>query len=387
MKTSFKKKVLWLHKVLGLATGSIVFVVAVTGCCWVFKEEIESLYSSYTKVTPQNKPMVTASKARTIGLTVFPERYIHGTLYKKENDAIEVIFYEADPEFYQSVFINPYSGEVLHVKDHLSGFFGFVLRGHLYLWLPKAIGEQIVSVSIFLFLFILVSGLILWWPKKRKNLKQRLTFNWKPTTRWKRKNFDLHSVIGFYMYSLAFVFAFTGSVLAFNWFYYVVYKSAGGEKAPQFIIPENVSVAAGEDENTLVLDKLVPMLKKESPDAVSYELHYPHSDSTSIYVEVSRQEGVHYSADYRFFDANTLNELETPSIYGKYKNADFADKVIRMNYDIHIGAIGGLAGKVIAFISSLIIASLPITGILLWYGRKYKAPTSRKENAPQGYLG
>ncbi|MEM6542299.1 MAG: PepSY-associated TM helix domain-containing protein, partial [Bacteroidota bacterium] len=133
MKTSFKKKVLWLHKVLGLATGSIVFVVAVTGCCWVFKEEIESLYSSYTKVTPQNKPMVTASKARTIGLTVFPERYIHGTLYKKENDAIEVIFYEADPEFYQSVFINPYSGEVLHVKDHLSGFFGFVLRGHLYL--------------------------------------------------------------------------------------------------------------------------------------------------------------------------------------------------------------------------------------------------------------
>jgi len=47
---------------------------------------------------------------------------------------------------------------------------------------------------------------------------------------------------------------------------------------------------------------------------VSYEIHYPHSDSTSIYVEVSRQEGVHYSADYRFFDANTLNEIETPSV-------------------------------------------------------------------------
>ena len=76
MKTSFKKKVLWLHKVLGLATGFIVFVVAVTGCCWVFKEEIESLYSSYTKVTPQNKPMVTASKARTIGLTVFPDHFV-----------------------------------------------------------------------------------------------------------------------------------------------------------------------------------------------------------------------------------------------------------------------------------------------------------------------
>jgi len=128
------------------------------------------------------------------------------------------------------------------------------------------------------------------------------------------------------------------------------------------------------------------LLKKESPDAFSYELHYPHSDSTSIYVEVSRQEGVHYNADYRFFDANTLNEIETPSIYGKYKNADFADKVIRMNYDIHIGAIGGLAGKVIAFISSLIIASLPITGVLLWYGRKHKS-IARKEKLSQQNVG
>ncbi|MEL7268293.1 MAG: PepSY-associated TM helix domain-containing protein [Bacteroidota bacterium] len=58
-----------------------------------------------------------------------------------------------------------------------------------------------------------------------------------------------------------------------------------------------------------------------------------------------------------------------------------------MNYDIHIGAIGGLAVKVIAFISSLIIASLPITGILLWYGRKYKAATSRKEKLSQQSVG
>ena len=43
-----------------------------------------------------------------------------------------------------------------------------------------------------------------------------------------------------------------------------------------------------------------------------------------------------------------------------------------MNYDIHIGAIGGIAGKIIAFLSSLLIASLPVTGTLLWYGRTYK---------------
>jgi len=47
-----------------------------------------------------------------------------------------------------------------------------------------------------------------------------------------------------------------------------------------------------------------------------------------------------------------------------------------MNYDIHIGAIGGIFGKIIAFLISLGIASLPMTGILLWYGRTYKKSSS-----------
>ena len=43
-----------------------------------------------------------------------------------------------------------------------------------------------------------------------------------------------------------------------------------------------------------------------------------------------------------------------------------------MNYDIHVGAIGGILGKIIAFIASLVIASLPLTGFLIWWGRKKK---------------
>ena len=60
------------------------------------------------------------------------------------------------------------------------------------------------------------------------------------------------------------------------------------------------------------------------------------------------------------------------SIYGKYVNTNFADNVIRMNYDIHVGSIGGIAGKIIAFIVALISASLPITGFFIWYGRRNK---------------
>lgn len=369
MKT--KKLIFQLHKILGLATGIIVFIVAITGCCWAFREEIESLYDDYKTVTPEETAIITVTKAKEIALTVFPENTVHGTLYKKKTDAVEVIFYDAEPEFYQSVFINPYSGKIIKVDNHTTGFFAFILKGHMRVWLPKEIGEQVVGASILIFVLIIISGFILWIPKKRKNLKQRLKFDWKKTTKWKRKNFDLHTVTGFYICSLALVIAFTGSIMSYNWLKYVVYKSTGGKKEVFFEIPKNIDSIAISN-TTKPIDLLIPILQKESPNAEGFELHYPKDKEESIYVEVSNSKGLFYNSDFRFFDQNSLKEIASEAIYGKYKNATIPDKILRMNYDIHIGAIGGITGKIIAFIISLLTATLPVTGILLWYGRKYK---------------
>jgi uncharacterized iron-regulated membrane protein len=375
---NYKKSILWLHKVLGLITGVVVFIVAITGCCWAFKDEIESLYTDYKIVEKQDKPILTPTEVKNIGASIFPNNTIHGSLFSNKNEAIEVIFYDAEPEFYQSVFLNPYTGNIIHIEDHLSGFFAFVLKGHMRLWLPKDIGEQVVGASILVFIVIIISGFILWIPKKRKNLKQRLQFMWKPTTRWKRKNFDLHAIVGFYICSLALILAFTGTIMSYAWLQYAVYKSVGGDKVAAFIIPENISGEFKQDGDTVPMDFLVAKLQKELPHAQNIELHYPESETSSIYIEISNTDGIYYDSDFRFFDQNTLEEIETPGIYGSYKDAKVADKILRMNYDIHVGAIGGLPGKIIAFLVSLLTATLPVTGVLLWYGRKYKKEKERK---------
>ncbi|MNL34360.1 hypothetical protein D3C87_1563290 [compost metagenome] len=43
-----------------------------------------------------------------------------------------------------------------------------------------------------------------------------------------------------------------------------------------------------------------------------------------------------------------------------------------MNYGIHTGQILNLPGKIIAFIVSLIAAALPVSGFVIWYGRRKK---------------
>jgi len=295
-------------------------------------------------------------------------RYVGG---KEENEPIEVIFYEAEPEFYQSVFIHPYEGKVLLVKNHYSGFFDFVLKGHIRLWLPKIIGEYVVSFSVLFYFIMVISGIILWWPKRKSQRKHKFKFNWKSSTRWKRKNYDLHSIIGFYSSALISTLIFTGCVMAFGVFYFLTYKAFGGDKNFRFEPPigqqvENNSLA------TQNLDRLVYSLLDNTPEASSLEVHVPESDTATILVEVFKDEAIHYNIDYRFFDQTNLKEMPNHSIYGKYEHTDVADKVIRMNYDIHIGSIGGIWGKILAFICSLISASLPVTGFTIWLGRKKK---------------
>jgi uncharacterized iron-regulated membrane protein len=56
------------------------------------------------------------------------------------------------------------------------------------------------------------------------------------------------------------------------------------------------------------------------------------------------------------------------------------EKAAAVNYDLHVGSILGLPGKILAFFASLIAASLPLSGFYIWWGRKNK--TTIKKTIP-----
>ncbi|MBD0402281.1 PepSY domain-containing protein [Flammeovirga sp. EKP202] len=377
-KKSIKKIFRKLHLYTGFISGLIVFILSITGCCWVFNKEIKNYFDDYSQIIPQNKEVLSPLKIKEIAAEVFPGHLIHGIAYQGDNKATEVIFYEADPEFYRSVYINPYDGKVLHSEDHLSGFFAFVLRGHVSLWLPEDIGTPLTSYGTFTFLFIIISGIVLWWPNSKKQRKQRFTFDWNEKTKWKRKNYDLHSIVGFYASALSLTIAYTGVVIGLGWFAFVTYKAVGGEKSLYFLHPNNdseVNITLTDENNAM--HNIYPLVKEQYPDFETIEVHIPSEDSLSILVEVIYGDR-YYDIDYLFYDQYSSQLIPTESIYGTYADANFSDLVMRMNYDIHVGSILGLTGKIIAFLTSLIVSTLPVTGFLMWYGRNFK-----KKNVPQ----
>jgi uncharacterized iron-regulated membrane protein len=168
---------------------------------------------------------------------------------------------------------------------------------------------------------------------------------------------------------LALIFALTGLVWGFQWFAFSYYTVAGGEKS---LVYEDPGSDKKLEKVINPIDKVWLQMRREYPQAESIEVHPPESDTSSIAANANPESGTFWKIDYRYFDQYSLKEKKVSHIYGRFHEADASDKLMRMNYDIHTGAIAGFAGKIFAFLVSILVASLPITGVMIWLGRKNK---------------
>jgi uncharacterized iron-regulated membrane protein len=367
-----------VHLWLGLSTGLIVFIIAVTGCIYAFQAEIQDLTQPYRFVEPRNKPVLPPSRINRIAERALPGKHIHAVMYLGEERAARVIFWKADAGYYYFVYIDPYSGEVLKVKDELSDFFRIVLDGHYYLWLPPEIGQKIAASATLIFVILLITGLFLWWPRNKNGRKQRFRIKW--NARWRRTNYDLHNVLGFYIHLAALILALTGLVWGFVWFRDAVYRTASGgdEFVEYYNPPSDPDVSYGGE--IPAIDRVWLKMIREYPDAEWIEIHPPEDSVSSIAANANPDASTYWKTDYHYFDQYSLEELPVNHIWNRFGNSSGADKLMRMNYDIHVGAVLGFPGKLLAFFASLIIASLPITGFLLWYGRMRKKKKNMKKS-------
>ncbi len=366
-----KKILRTIHLWLGLSTGLVVFLIALTGCIYAFQVELQNGTQPYRFVKTENKPLRAPSDLAAQAGKELPGKQIHSIEYGNSEAAVRVSFYSNDPAYYYMVYVNPYDGTVLKVKDMDLDFFRIVLMGHYYLWLPPAIGKPLVASATLVFLAMLITGIILWWPKNKSAAKQRFRIQWSGS--WKRKNYDLHSVFGFYASWVAVFLAITGLVWGFEWFAAGVYWSASGGRSLVPYTETFSDTSVGLPAKAAAMDIVWDNIRKENPDAETIEIHVPERNASVIIVSANPDATVLWKTDHRYFDQYSLKELSVSHMYGRYrKEMPVADKLLRMNYDLHVGAVLGLPGKILAFFASLICASLPVTGFLLWWGRRNK---------------
>ena len=207
MNGRFRKLMNDLHLWLGLASGLILFVVCLSGTIYAFRTEIDEFFNKekyYFEIpagvsklhTDSLVAMVAKSeKAIVTGLSI-PAKGNRVWVF-----SIKPLEKAKGEERGKQVFVNPYTGTVQSDTETGSGkFFLTMMKLHRWLLMDMKTGRIIVGIATLIFVFLLLSGIILWLPKRFRYWKQCFTIMF--SGKWKRLNHDLHNVLGFYSFLL-----------------------------------------------------------------------------------------------------------------------------------------------------------------------------------------
>jgi uncharacterized iron-regulated membrane protein len=369
MKTT-KKIIAWLHLWLGLVVGLLFSLAAITGSILVFEKELDPLL--YHSFYYMDKPVSSSQKYLSIdhlanqARLYAQEKPVHSLLVPANPSSGQNVLFQTEGKRLERVLlaINPYTGQLEEKIPGNRHLFTLAEDLHRELLMGKT-GKTITGICCLSYLTILLSGLILWWPKNQKVLRQRLKIKW--DAKFKRLNWDLHAVGGFYTLPILFIIAFTGLTWSYKWFndsIFYLFDGKGPQKPAKFYhFSESSSPQGGP------LQMAYLQAQQLLPYAADVTITLPSKESNVVSVSKEQpQAAISNVVDRLLFSAQS-GELIKKELY---ENQSKGMKVRRLVFPIHTGSIYGLPTKILVFLSCFIGASMPITGFIIWLKRKKK---------------
>jgi len=275
----------------------------------------------------------------------------------------------------KQAYVNPYTGKIIEVYSYQKTWYYTMFSLHRWL-LGGDIGKMVVGVCTLIFLFIILTGIILWWPKTRNILMQRVKLKWDGG--WKRLNHDLHIVLGFYAAIFLFIFSFTGLAWSFEWFNKGIYTVTNSPmQAPK--PPESV-VAAGQQ--AISFDAALQQVQSKAPGAIYYSLMAPKDTAAAFMVTLLPADAGHEAATTSYYlDQYSGAVLKSQT----FAERNLGQRVRSSFKPIHTGSVFGMPSKIIAFITCLLGVTFPVTGVIMWLNRirkkKKGSGTNKKRTA------
>ena len=86
-----------IHQWLGLTSGLLVFIIALTVCLYAFQEEIQNWTQPHRFVEKESREFLLPSVLSDIATKQLPDKHLHSVKYNKNGQAAEAIFYHYEP--------------------------------------------------------------------------------------------------------------------------------------------------------------------------------------------------------------------------------------------------------------------------------------------------
>ena len=242
-------------------------------------------------------------------------------------------------------------------------------------------GYLLAGVVAFMFLFALITGLLLHWDKVVSNF-----FTFRPWSKWKTIWTDLHTALGVIQFPFQFIFAVTGIVLIVNSVLlapFTKFAYGGDNKKLESDLYHSDDTKYEYTYTPLTtqfdMNRFMGQVEKKWADGEVTRVLIRNFQDANMHVIVlaTPHPEVSFSGSgklvYRVRDQKVVAET-SPTEHSSY-----VDKVRGVIYHLHFGDFGGRPLRVMYFVLGLMGCVVIISGILIWLVARDKNSTPAKE--------
>ncbi|MDA9424816.1 MULTISPECIES: PepSY-associated TM helix domain-containing protein [Bradyrhizobium] len=366
-----------VHSIAGLILALPLAMIALTGAIMSFEDEIvDHLNAGIMQVAPHRAPML------------MPDDLIARLKVAQDVDKVSAITLSSDPtaaahvRFARdegggrpaSLYVDPYDARVLG-SPRGEALFATVRRLHRWLLIPgdaRGWGRPITGTVAFGLIVMLVSGLVLRWPRRAGSVKMWLKPNLGLGGRGLHRS--LHAVIGTWVLPVYLVITLTGLWFSFEWYrdgvtWLLSRPQLAAAKMQPRMPPKSPRAAdRSETAQPIGFDRAWTTFQREEGDRFSRALlTLPAGPGTVLRIRSwAKDMTLEATRDEFRIDAVTGRLVSAE----RYTDKTFGEKIVAAIYDIHRGAILGWPGKLAFMIAAALMPLFAVTGILLYLSRR-----------------
>jgi len=369
-QTGIKSALLQIHSVLGLAAALVLALMGVTGAIMSFEDEIQAgLNAALARVVPRADAVLAPGELVT-RLQAAPEggKVAAITLSRDPSSAVRIRFARGeDGGRPSSVLVDPYDGHVLGTPRG-EAFFATVRKLHRWLLLPgdgNGAGRQITGAAVLALVVLLISGLVLRWPRRAGSATAWLKPQFALSGRGLHRS--LHSVIGTWLLPVYLVMALTGLSYSYGWYKDgLTWLLAPAMQMPAKAPRESRSDARSEPK-PLALDLVWATVRQEVGDAyTTIQLTLPAGAGTAVRVRSWLHQANDGARDEFRIDGASGRLVEAE----RYADKTGGERALARLLDIHRGNILGLPGQIVFMLTAALMPLFAVTGLLLYVSRR-----------------
>lgn len=377
---TIRKAFFWLHLTAGVSAGLVILLLSLTGVLLAFEKQIVAFAERDLRATSAAATPLPISRLVASAVAAAPDAKPSNIVLRSDRFAPVAVAFGRE----RTLFVDPYSGAVLGEGARaVRGF--FETNRNLHRWLAmkeeaRERGKAITGAANLAFLFIILSGLVIWIPRRRTRTAFRNAALFRRGLRGRARDFSWHHVLGIWAFLPLFAIVVSGAVISYPWASRLVYRAFGS--TPPNPQQQPTRERGGAKLDLAALDRLTAVALDEAarvaPRWQSLSVRLPISANAPVAFALDEGNGARPDKRSQLMIDPRAARLVEHKTYAQQEAGQQARAWLRW---IHTGEAGGIAGQVVAMLASAAAVVLVYTGLALALRRF--ARTLRGAPAPQ----